>query len=760
MSPAIMSGSMTETAVTESTELDLLLNGSNGVSTKTLELWLWEAACSIRGAMDAPKYRDYILPLIFIKRLSDVFDDEVSALAERLGSQDRARKMVAADHQLVRIFLPDECRWTAIRGLKTHVGEKVTEAFRLVAHHNPDLRGVVDVVDFNAAVNGQRIIDDDRLTKLIEILSRHPLGLEDVEPDVLGRAYEYLLRKFAEGQGQSAGEFFTPKEVGWLVAELANPQPGESAHDPAAGSSGLLIKAELLRRHRHGKESRPLRIAAQEILPPTYALSRMNLFIHDLEGYVALGDTLRRPHFAQAGKLSEFDIVVANPMWNQPGYDTAFYEGDTYDRFTAGQPPEGTADWAWIQHILAALGPTGRAAVVIDTNAVNRGSGASGKNKERDIRREIVEDDLIDGVVLLPENLFYNTGAPGIVLVLRKDKPPERRGKVFLINASQEYVKGQPKNILPLDSVVELAAAYHAGEDIDGLLRAVTLEELKEVDYDLTPARHVVPPIRQRERTLADARDGLAAAEADHEATAETRKRLAAAYAAEDEGRLTGTSKLGPIPADWKLVPLASVVAEDFAGDWGQGEPAAGYTACRLIKATNFPDVASGRLDDLVVRFIKDRALDRKRIEEGDLIVETSGGGKYQATGRVLYVDGGLVAADPPVHFSNFTRLLRLDRSKAEPRFIYHFWRLLYRLGRTQPYERQPTQIRNFKHGNFLDGELVPELPLAEQRQLAAVLDAVETEEYVLARRQAALEALQESALFDVLCGLFRPDRA
>jgi type I restriction enzyme M protein len=528
---------MTEiTTHDEPSVLDLLLNGTAGMNTKTIEPWLWDAACSIRGAMDAPKYRDYILPLVFLKRLSDVYDDEVACLADRFGSEKRAQRMIAIDRRLVRIYLPDECRWTSIRALKQHVGDSVTKAFRRLAAENPPLRGVVDVVDFNGAVNGQRIIEDDRIKKLVEVLSRHRLGMRDVEPDVLGRAYEYLLRKFAENQGQSAGEFFTPKEVGWLLAELVDPKPGETAHDPAAGSSGLLVKAELLRRHRYGAESNPLQLYAQERLSSTYALSRMNLFIHDLDGTVELGDTLRRPKFTtMAGRLQQFDIVVANPMWNQPDYDESFYESDTYGRFAAGQPPANTADWAWIQHILATTKTKGRAAIVLDTNVVNRGSGASGKNKERDIRRKIVEDDVIDGVVLLPENLFYNTGAPGLVLILNKHKPAARAGKVILVNASQEFMKGQPKNILSIDAVSDIAKAYHAGHDIDGLVRVVAIEELKEVDFDLSPARHVVPPIRQRDQTMTEARDGLAEAERTHEAAAAFRDEHVARFTLEDE---------------------------------------------------------------------------------------------------------------------------------------------------------------------------------------------------------------------------------
>lgn len=210
-----------------------------------LEQWLWDAACSIRGAVDAPKFKDYILPLIFVKRLSDVFEDEMDRLTKRFGDGETAMELVDEDHSLVRFYLPLDCSWSEIRKLTANIGQRLTAIVRKIAKANPTLQGVIDIVDFNATIAGQRIIDDGRLSALVEILSRHRLGLKDVEPDILGRAYEYLLRKFAEGQGQSAGEFFTPKEVGWLIARLLRPSEGMEVYDPACGSAGLLIKAQL-----------------------------------------------------------------------------------------------------------------------------------------------------------------------------------------------------------------------------------------------------------------------------------------------------------------------------------------------------------------------------------------------------------------------------------------------------------------------------------------------------------------------------------
>jgi len=208
------------------------------MSISSLENWLWEAVCSIRGAVDAPKFKDYILPLIFVKRLSDVLDDEIGKLSDEFREAGIANAIVEEDHSLVRFYIPREARWSEIRKLTVQVGQELTNRMRMITAENSSLQGIIDIVDYNATYSGQRIVDDDRLSTLIEILSdrRYRLGLNDVEPDILGCAYEYLLRKFAEGQGQSAGEFFTLKEVGWLIAHLVSPTHGKSVYDPACGS--------------------------------------------------------------------------------------------------------------------------------------------------------------------------------------------------------------------------------------------------------------------------------------------------------------------------------------------------------------------------------------------------------------------------------------------------------------------------------------------------------------------------------------------
>lgn len=456
-----------------------------------MEQWLWDAACSIRGAVDAPKFKDYILPLIFVKRLSDVFDDEIERLAERFEGGETALELVDEDHSLVRFYLPRACSWSEIRKLTANVGQRLTEIVRQIAKVNPNLQGVIDIVDFNATVSGQRIVDDGRLAGLIEILSRHRLGLKDVEPDILGRAYEYLLRKFAEGQGQSAGEFFTPKEVGWLIARLLRPEEGVEVYDPACGSAGLLVKAQLTLKESVKNVKRPLRLHGQELNHVTYAIAKMNMIIHDMEGEIAIGDTLRSPKFLNGSKLKAFDLLTANPMWNQDGYNDSFYESEPYGRFTFGYPPASSADWGWVQHMFAALNQRGRAVTVLDTGAVSRGSGGQGSNRERDIRKQFVDRDVIEGIILLPENLFYNTTAPAILLCLNKNKPKERLGKIVLINASKEFEKGRPKNFVPEASIAKIADAFQAGVDVVSLVKVITNEEAAKNDYNLSPSRYL-----------------------------------------------------------------------------------------------------------------------------------------------------------------------------------------------------------------------------------------------------------------------------
>jgi len=466
-------------------------NRNSKLDVTTLQSWLWEAACKIRGEIDAPKYKDYILPLIFLKRLSDVFEDEVNKLAESYSDTDLAKQLIDEDHGLVRIYLPAKARWPGVAKQTTGIGEYLTDSVRAIARENPRLQGVVDIVDFNATAAGQRIISDDKLRLLIDVLGRYRLGLKDVEPDILGRAYEYLLRKFAEGSGQSAGEFYTPREVAILISYILDPAQGQEIYDPCCGSAGLLIKCCLRFKDKYGEDPSinfP-KFFGQEILHSTFAMARMNAFIHDMEADIRLGDTMNRPAFLNDdGSLKKFDIVTANPMWNQD-FSQDVYENDPYNRFASGYPPSSSADWGWIQHMFASLRDKGKMAVVLDTGAVSRGSANVGRNRERDIRKEFVDRDLVEAVIMMPENMFYNTPSPGIILVINKNK--RKPGEILLINASNLFEKGRPKNFLPESSIERISELYLGWKEEDGVSKVVAKEEAVKNDYILSPSCYV-----------------------------------------------------------------------------------------------------------------------------------------------------------------------------------------------------------------------------------------------------------------------------
>jgi len=723
-----------------------------------LEKWLWNAACQIRGPLDAPKFKDYILPLVFLKRLSDVFDDEIKYLAHEFGDEKTAAKLVEQDHKLVRFYIPREAHWSKIATTTTGLGQFLTDAVRAVVRENPRLSGVIDVTDFNATAAGQRIVDDGRLSALVQVLNNphYRLGLDDVEPDILGRAYEYLLRKFAESQGQSAGEFYTPREIALVMAQILDPQPGQAVYDPCCGSGGLLIKCHLRLLETKGVPANgrlrlpstiePLSLHGQEINSSTFAMARMNAFLHDMEADIQLGDTMRRPAFTSGeGRLRTFDLVTANPMWNQK-FPASIYENDTYERFQRGIPPASNADWAWVQHMVSSLKHDGRMAVVLDTNAVSRGSGSKQINRERDIRQSFVEDGLIKAVILLPENLFYNTGAPGIILLLDKTRKPG--DSVRLINASRLYKKGAPKNYLTNNHVSQIAQAVASDSDIEELCRVISIETLRDLDYDLSPARHVPIDPDVPNVSVATATDLLQARHDELQHHHSIAQRLLELF---QPSNSTGSS-------GWMSLPLAECVADMISGDWGHEHPEedGGFTRCAVIRGTDFPDLKKRKLAGVPYRFVRSHQFKTKRPREGDLLIEISGGGKYQNTGRAIYFDDYLVSEpEPPLMFTNFTKLLRIRRGTIEPKYFYYYWVLLYDLGRTARYEKQPTNIKNFKLNDFLRHETItfPESN-EEQSTIVQTLDSIHDTIFVGETLTASLEALRHSAMKEILYGI------
>ena len=469
----------------ETHENQIMSTNSNDNNGGSIESWLWEAACSIRGEIEAPKYKDFIIPLIFLKRLNDVFEDELIDISS---IREISMAMVNSDHKLVRFYIPERARWKNILDQKESLGEYLTSAMRDLAKENPRLQGVVDLNDYNEATGGSRTITDASLKKLMDILNRKKLGLKDVDADVLGNAYEYLLGKFSEGSGKSAGEFYTPREVAELMGRILSPEHGETVYDPACGSGGLLIRTFNAYIKKYGSESTldfP-KLYGQEINRLTYAMARMNAIIHDIDADIRIGDTMERPAYTNPdGSLMQFDKVTANPMWNQ-NFDQEQLMNDPYNRFAYGVPPRSSGDWAWIQHMLASSRK--RVVVVLDQGSLFRG------NIEGKIRKSVIDADLVECVISLPEKLFYNTGAPGSILVFNKSKNLKLKDKILFISASTEF--GKHKEIRKLnqlypENIQRIVNALETFQDQEGFSVVKSKEDVLKQDGNLNVSLYV-----------------------------------------------------------------------------------------------------------------------------------------------------------------------------------------------------------------------------------------------------------------------------
>jgi len=368
--------------------------------------------------------------------------------------------------------------------------ENFSKAMKTLSDNNPGLRDVFENVDFVQFTNNTE--NAEILRQLVELFSAR--SLRNVSPDILGDAYEWILRYFAP-QKAKEGEVYTAREVIKLIVKILDPEPKKSVYDPACGSGGMLISSYKYIENTHGrKEADRLFLFGQEANHKTLALAKMNLYIHDIKnGQLVLGDTLLYPKFKEGEKLKKFDVVIANPPWNQDGYSEEILKKGDFckDRFKYGYTPKQSADWAWIEHMLAsAKDDNGRVGVVIDNGCLFRGG------KEKAIRISIINNDLIDAVILLPAKLFYNTGAPGAIIVLNKNKPESRKGKILFINASNEYEQHssvRKLNQLGEKHIEKIAKAYRNGEQIDGFSRFVSTEKIKENDYNLNVTLYVFP---------------------------------------------------------------------------------------------------------------------------------------------------------------------------------------------------------------------------------------------------------------------------
>lgn len=452
---------------------------------KSLESMLWDAANILRGPVDASDFKAYVFPLLFLKRISDVYDEERSiALAESGGDEEYAD--LPEQH---RFQLPDGSHWDDLRKRASNVGQAIQRAMREIEKANPNtLYGIFGDVQWS---NKERL-SDELLVDLIDHFSQLDLSNQAVPNDVLGDAYEYLIKKFADLTNRKAGEFYTPRTVVELMVRMLAPRAGDTVYDPACGTGGMLLETIQQVRESGGDERLMLgHLFGQERNLTTAAIARMNLFLHGAEGFqIVRGDTLRQPAFLTSeDTLATFDCVIANPPFSLSSWGEDKWPKDPWGRNFAGTPPKKYGDWAWVQHMIASTAPgTGRMAVVLPHGALFR-MGAEGK-----IRAKVLDADLIEAVIGLGPNLFYGTSLAACIMVVRRKKPADRKGQVLLVDASDLFRKGRNQNTLEREHLETVSDCYRRFEDEEGRSHVATLDEIREQGGNLNLAGYIAQP--------------------------------------------------------------------------------------------------------------------------------------------------------------------------------------------------------------------------------------------------------------------------
>lgn len=444
------------------------------ITLDELKSFLWGAAVRLRGQIDAAGYKEYIFPLLFFKRISDVYDEQYNEFFEEGGKE-------YADEQVreLAIRIPDGVHWNDVRQVTENVGQRLVEAFIAIEQANPateaDGRRVGGLEGIFGPKDGwtnKAKMPDHIITSLIEDFSKHNLSLASCPADEMGQAYEYLVGKFADDAGNTAQEFYTNRTVVTLMAEILNPRPDESIYDPTCGSGGMLIKC-LTHLKDKGEEWQGVHVFGQEINGLTSSIARMNLYLNGIEDFsIACADTLTQPAFLDGSQLRKFDIVLANPPYSIKQWNREAFANDKWGRNFLGTPPQGRADYAFIQHILASMNPdTGRCAVLLP-------HGILGRDEEKDMRKALVETDLLECIVGIGRNLFFNSPMEACVLICSSNKPIERKNKVLFIDAKDRVTRKNAESFLEYHHISEIVSTYKAYKPIEGFANIVPLETI------------------------------------------------------------------------------------------------------------------------------------------------------------------------------------------------------------------------------------------------------------------------------------------
>jgi type I restriction enzyme M protein len=450
------------------------------MTQQELEKYLWGAAKVLRGTIDAGDYKQYIFPLLFFKRICDVYEEEFEkALKESGGDMEYAS---FAEHH--HFIVPPESHWNKIREITTNVGLAIQNSMREIEKANPDtLYGIFG----DASWTNKDRLSDATLINLIEHFSQHKLNLVNVADDKLGNAYEYLIKEFADDSGHTAAEFYTNRTVVKLMTMIMDPQPGESVYDPTCGSGGLLLNCALHLRDE-GKEYRTLKLYGQEINLITSAIARMNMFMHGIEEFsIVRGDTLAQPAFLENDTLKKFNVILANPPYSIKAWDRKSFENDPYGRNLWGTPPQGCADYAFQQHIQKSLNEKNGRSISLWPH------GVLFRDSESDMRRKMIEEDLVECVIGLGPNLFYNSPMEACLLITKTNKSKNRKDKILFINAVLEVKQEKTMGFLEQRHIDKIFKAYQEFESIENFSALITCDEVLKNNGNMSISLYVRP---------------------------------------------------------------------------------------------------------------------------------------------------------------------------------------------------------------------------------------------------------------------------